>query len=131
MKLETEISPPRVFDQNNASPTGGVPARGDPPSFSKVASPRAAERRRRHSEPVELFPPRSRTVLRTVRSSRCSDFDFAQDDAVEKARGVAERNLGGAMMRHKKHYNLKPPSDEGDPPRRVAHTNIGCLLKKI
>ena len=42
---------------------------------------------------VELFPPRSRMALRTIRSSLRSDFDYAQDDTVEKAQGDSRSGI--------------------------------------
>ncbi len=32
-------------------------------------------------------------ALRTIRSSLCSDFDYAQDDTVEKAQGISRSGI--------------------------------------
>ena len=77
---------------------------------------------------VELFPPRSRTMLNIVRSSFHSDFDVAQDDTAEKAQGeaVAESRafLRRFLHRHlcrRQHILNKDPV----PRRRVADHHVG------
>ena len=75
-----------------------------------LPSPSASLPRPCHSERsvsgVELFPPRSRTMLHIVRSSFHSDFDVAQDDTVEKAQGeaVAESR---AFLRRPRLWHLR------------------------
>ena len=48
---------------------------------------------------VELFPPRSRMSLHSIRSSLCSDFDYAQDDTVEKASSLRDGISDGRLPR--------------------------------
>ena len=61
-------------------------------------SPRPCHSERSVSE-VELFPPRSRTMLNIVRSSFHSDFDVAQDDTAEKAQGEAVAESRACLRR--------------------------------
>ena len=42
--------------------------------------------------------------LRAIRSSLCSDFGYAQDDAVEKVRGEAEQDLGEKRINTQMYY---------------------------
>ena len=51
------------------------------------------------AERIELFPPRSRMALRTIRSSLCSDFDYAQDDTVEKAQGGSRSGISAGQRK--------------------------------
>ena len=91
-----------LLSRAKLSPTPSV-LRSEKPTLRETFLPCHSER---SVSGVELFPPRSRMALRTFRSSLRSDFDYAQDDTVEKAQGISRSGISAGQR--KKAANLTP-----------------------